>query len=957
MRYQPAHAAKSGSVPFMLRGPKSARTVLSAVVAGAIAFAPAVLLTSPAQADVLAGFSFDATTVTEDEGGDFVFQVTRALSDDELDAEDLDWTISTGVGLTDATSNVDYTNDTGELNFLADDTPDGNGKFGGDTLTFTVHSLQDERDEQTESFTVSVTDGTDTDEATGRIDDDDDAPGYTLVVDDETPTEGTGAGTHPVTVTAELDEVSGKAVTIPITVEAGTAKLDQDYTYTPGSITIPANSTTVTGVTVGIVRDSLYEENEQSFTVKGGTHSSVTGTDDATVTIIDDEAQPEININSDSAVEGGSLDFEVSLSRASERAVTATYTTADGPGSDDPDSLNDDAKAGSDYTAGTGTVTFPAATSNTPGASSTAQKISVKTTSDSINEGPEDLHVTLSNAGIGTLGEDTVATGTITDNDTAPTATVSPTAAVTEGSSGRAAKTYTVTLNKESGRTVEVDYDVEEGAGTATAVADFIPTSGTLTFQPGETTKTFNVDIVGDTMDEPGAAETFEINLSSSGATAADRTISITDDDATPTFSVSPITMDEGDTGSVVVFPVKLSNPSSANTVFTVADVADSATRAVVGDPTGDLDYTVPTTPLTIPAGQTTGYVFFLVNGDEVYEDDEEMDVRLTPTSGNLASATAKTATLTLNNDDDAPTFEVTSVTGEEGQSVNVNGVVTGMAQGNLTFNVNFAGSAVNGSAAASSDDFTNPGTVAVPIAEGTLSGTPTFIASIPLKDDETPEGPETILASGTAVSGTVVNGVVTIGTNDGYTPPPTGPESITLAGPPYRVGPGPVRLTGKTDANTAIQLWSAPYNGGDDDWTEDGAAATSGSTGSFVFNRSLTTTGRKYVVHAGATVSDELRVALRQAPALSVTSTVKGVAYAKVTGGVPRAKFLIQRRNANGTWSTAFTGNLLSNGAYNQRLTGQVSGRTITYRVYVYGNSATGVESAASAARQVRIR
>ena len=32
MRYSPAHAAKSGSVPFMLRGPKPVRAVLSAAI-------------------------------------------------------------------------------------------------------------------------------------------------------------------------------------------------------------------------------------------------------------------------------------------------------------------------------------------------------------------------------------------------------------------------------------------------------------------------------------------------------------------------------------------------------------------------------------------------------------------------------------------------------------------------------------------------------------------------------------------------------------------------------------------------------------------------------------------------------------------------------------------------------------------------------------------------------------
>ena len=98
-------------------------------------------------------------------------------------------------------------------------------------------------------------------------------------------------------------------------------------------------------------------------------------------------------------------------------------------------------------------------------------------------------------------------------------------------------------------------------------------------------------------------------------------------------------------------------------------------------------------------------------------------------------------------------------------------------------------------------------------------------------------------------------------------------------------------------------------------------------------------------MVHAGAAVSDEVQVALRQAPAFTLTSTSRGVAYLRISGGVPRAKFVIQRQSAAGAWSTVFTSNLLSTGAYNKALTGQASGRAVSYRVYMYGSSANGVE------------
>ena len=959
MRYSSAHAAKSGSVPFMLRGPKSLRTILSAAVAGTIAFAPVVLITSPAQAAVLDSYEFVDDIVISDEGDDFLFEVTRDLSNVALLAEDLDWSVAGGATSPDATEDEDYADASGELKFPADNTADGDGKYGGDTLTFTIDSLEDLADEVTEAFTVSVTDGTDTTTATGRITDNDDPPAYTLIVNDPAPSEDLSA--HEVTVTAELAEASGKAVSIPVSTTAGTAKAGQDYTTTTGTILIPAGDTTGSFVHIPIIDDPLYEESEQAFTVKGTANSTVTGTETATVTITDDEEQSEINIEGNGVSEGATLPFDVTLSPASERAVTATWTTADGHGSDAPDSENSSATAGSDYTAGTGTVTFPAATSNSPADSATEQKVSVKTLSDSINEAEdEDMHVTLSSPAVGTLGDDSEATGVITDNDTMPTATVTPTSAVTEGSAGNTTKTYTVKLNKASGQTVTVDYDVMTGAGTATEVADFFPTSGTLTYQPGETSKTFDVDVMGDTMDEPD--ETFKIDLTSSTADESDATITIKDDDAKPTFTVAPVAMDEGDTGSVVVFPVKLSNPSSDPTTFDVTDVPGTATN--VGAGAGDIDYTLPADPATvvIPAGQTTGYAYFLVNGDEVFESNEQMKVNFEP-SGNI-TAGDKQASLTLTNDDDAPTFEVASVTGDEGKSVEVLGVITGVAQDDTVYYVNFAGASVNGSTAAAAADFTNPGTVPVSIDGGTLSGSPIPIADIPLTNDTTPEGAETILATGTAAVGKVVNGVVTIAASDGgtTTPPPTDPtpEAPTLkASASFRLGAGTVTLTGKAAAGADVELWGRTIN------TEDSAYekisnTTAGTSGTFTFTPSLSTDGMYFMAKADDLSSDAVRVYVKEDPDIAVTSASKGVVSIVVTGD-PKVRGLetrVFRANANGTWTKVGSGILNVNGTFTKVLTGQTSGRSQTFRTWVRGNAERGVMTNYSAySKTVRVK
>jgi Calx-beta domain len=57
--------------------------------------------------------------------------------------------------------------------------------------------------------------------------------------------------------------------------------------------------------------------------------------------------------------------------------------------------------------------------------------------------------------------------------------------------------------------------------GTATSPGDYVAKSGTLTFTPGQTTKSIPVTIHGDTNDEP--KETFTLKLTSpSGAGITD---------------------------------------------------------------------------------------------------------------------------------------------------------------------------------------------------------------------------------------------------------------------------------------------------------------------------------------------------------------------------------------------------------------------------------------------------
>jgi PKD repeat protein len=80
-----------------------------------------------------------------------------------------------------------------------------------------------------------------------------------------------------------------------------------------------------------------------------------------------------------------------------------------------------------------------------------------------------------------------------------------------EGNSGTTDFTFTVTLSPVSAVPVTVQYSTADG--TALAGDDYVATSGTLTFDPGESAKTVTVAVNGDVAVEP--TETFMLNLSS----------------------------------------------------------------------------------------------------------------------------------------------------------------------------------------------------------------------------------------------------------------------------------------------------------------------------------------------------------------------------------------------------------------------------------------------------------
>ena len=257
---------------------------------------------------------------------------------------------------------------------------------------------------------------------------------------------------------------------------------------------------------MAVVGDKVTEASE-GFVVNLTNPSNVTIADGKGVcTVTDNDLPPTLKVNSSTVIEGNAAttaNFTITLSAPSVQTVTVKYATANGT-----------ATAPADYTAKALTIlTFA------PG--ETTKTVPVTIVGDTRDEVTESFKLVLSaptNAAIA-LG---TGTCTITDDDPAPSITISN-ATATEPDTGTRAVIFTVRLSAASGQTVTVKYATANGTtNPATAGMDYTAAAlTTLTFLPGQTSKTIAVQANGDLLKE--AHETFFVNLSApTNATISD---------------------------------------------------------------------------------------------------------------------------------------------------------------------------------------------------------------------------------------------------------------------------------------------------------------------------------------------------------------------------------------------------------------------------------------------------
>jgi hypothetical protein len=424
--------------------------------------------------------------------------------------------------------------------------------------------------------------------------------------------------------------------------------------------------------------------------------------------------------------------FTITLSEAPSSDTTVTYT------------ISGTARRGVDYTS--------IGASKTILAGQTTGTITITPVDDNIFEGDETVILTLASGTGYTVGSPNTATVTITDNDSAPVATIAATdsaATETAGNTG----TFTITLSRQSSSNTTVNYTI---TGTATNGTDYNSIGTSVTILAGSTTGTITITPVDDNVYE--GSETVILTLATGTGYSVDSpnsaTVTINDNDSAPlaTITATDATANEtaGDTGS---FTVTLSRSSGSNT---------TVNYSIGGTATNGTDYNTISNSVSIPAGSTTASITIIPVDDSISEYDETVVLTVTGGTGySVGSPSSATVTI-LDNDPPLVMISATDSNASEGAG-NTGTFTVSLSHtrgADIVVNYSIGGTATNVT------DYNSIGT-SVTIPAGFTTGT---ITITPI-DDNIYEGSETVIltmATGTGYSvGSPNSATVTIADNE----------------------------------------------------------------------------------------------------------------------------------------------------------------------------------------------
>lgn len=359
----------------------------------------------------------------------------------------------------------------------------------------------------------------------------------------------------------ERDETADFTITLS---KSSSSTITVDYSFSglnPGTITFNPGETQKT-VSYNWTDDNVEEAGFGTSIILTNPTNATISDNEGDITILDDDYLETVFISSDiGALESAeTASFTVRLVGAARRDISVDYSLTNGD---------------------SGTLNFAVGEQE--------KTITVNWTNDTLDEDHEIITATLSNpvwAQITNGNPNLDGTGilTITDDDSAPTISIDDISA----NEADETDTFTVSLSSASGKTITVQYLAPDGS------------NGTLTFNPGETEKTFTTSWTDDNIVEVNEIVNASLN-NPTNATFADDTgqLTILDNDSSNNAPVANDDTANASENQVISVNVLANDTDADNDILTVTSpsVAPNmgsvavVSNEIVFDPGTDFDY------------------------------------------------------------------------------------------------------------------------------------------------------------------------------------------------------------------------------------------------------------------------------------------------------------------------------------------------------------------------------
>ncbi len=493
------------------------------------------------------------------------------------------------------------------------------------------------------------------------------------------PDEGEGIGDYEFKITVDKEVQDGFSISYA-TSDGTASSTEGDYVNLVDQLAFDGDANESKTVNVQIEQDTIVEANEtfalNLLTVLDADNNDISDrfifdTQTLTGTIRnDDTAQITLDFSPLDLVDGVVKAEEGNAGSQVFQARAILNSQVQGGLSIDYFLTGGTATPGTDYEATTGTLNF---NGNLNGAE--VKPFNITIYGDEAEEANETFIVSLediSNTAVNPSTITIVSSPAIFEitNDDGTIVTVS--ADPSEVLENTESVDFTIELDNPSVQTVTVDYATLDD--TALEDSDYEATSGSVTFDPGETIKTVSVSLIDNTLSEPNEIFFLQLTEADNATIGAEdkAPLTIIDDDGLPSVTLSSDSYQVAEGGPSVPVTLTLSRISSQPVSVLVSSTAGSAASPDDFDEVG--------TVVTFEPNQVTKTVLIAPKDDSVFERDEEFTIGLSNFVNSEAGEISE-ATITIVENDLAPLISIANQSISETNDISTMNFVVSLSE------------------------------------------------------------------------------------------------------------------------------------------------------------------------------------------------------------------------------------------------------------------------------------